>query len=447
MQQKVFISYSSKDAKIAQTICEALEARGHGCWMASRNVRPGENYQGAIVRAIGEAGVMVMVFSTNANNSDEIKKELALASQSKLNVIPVRSEDVLPSEDFRYELATRQWIDLFHDWERAMEQLCQQIDSAIPRSAEPAPAVAQGPKTKSRMPIYAGLVAALLLAAAGAAWLLRPAAAPPPPVVAAKEAAPAPAPAMDPVKLENNLWDAVKDTGDTAALQSYLAKYPGGMFAAAAKAKIAALNKPATQPAPVKTAAKPAAAPQTSAPQAVASQVVTPAAKPIAPASSNSVSAGLNSDVQKAVAMARAVETRARAMAERARQAQGTSGAETAPVRRFARRLAAIQNAGPAVITYGNGDVYAGGTRGGQRYGAGVFTGTSSTIFRERVGEFVADQMSGYGVVYRNDGRVRIGQWKGGGMEGYGAVYDAGGRVVEQGIYADDKLVTPLTGN
>jgi hypothetical protein len=439
MQQKVFISYSSKDAKIAHAICDALEARGHACWMASRDVHPGENYQGAIVRAIGDAGVMVMVFSNNANNSDEIKKELSLASQSKLGVIPVRSEDVLPSEDFRYELATRQWIDLFHDWERAMEQLGHQIDHAIPRGGKPAPArtVAQKPKAKSRMPLYAGLAA--LLAAAGAAWLLRPVAAPPPPVAAAKEATPAPA--MDPVKLENNLWDAVKDTGDAAALQSYLAKYPGGMFAAAAKAKIAALNKPV--PAPVKAAAKPAAAPQAVAPQAAAS-----AAKPTAmPASSSPASAGLNSDVQKAVSAARAVETRAREMAERARQAPGTSGAETVPARRLARRLAAIQTAGPGVINYANGDVYAGGTRNGQRYGVGVFTGTPSTIFRERVGEFVADQMSGYGVVYRNDGRVRIGQWQGGGMEGYGAVYDASGRLVEQGVYAHDKLTTPQTGN
>ena len=123
MQQKIFVSSSSKDAKIASSICMALEARGHRCWMSSRDVKPGENYQGAIVRAIRDAGVMVMVFSTNANNSDEIKKELALASQSRLLVIPVRAEDVLPSEDFTYELATRQWIDLFDNWERAIEQL------------------------------------------------------------------------------------------------------------------------------------------------------------------------------------------------------------------------------------------------------------------------------------------------------------------------------------
>src|SRR5579863_5364984 len=133
MTKQVFISYSSKDSKIAASICNALEARGHQCWMSSRDVRPGENFQGAIVRAIREARVMVMVFSSNANNSDEIKKEMALASHSRLMVIPVRAEDVLPSEDFTYELATRQWIDMFDDWEQAIEKLSRQIEVAVPR--------------------------------------------------------------------------------------------------------------------------------------------------------------------------------------------------------------------------------------------------------------------------------------------------------------------------
>ncbi|HXB52910.1 MAG TPA: toll/interleukin-1 receptor domain-containing protein, partial [Rhizomicrobium sp.] len=140
MTKKVFISCSSKDHKTASAICAALETRGHPCWMSARDVKPGENFQGAIVRAIRDAGVMVMIFSSNANNSDEIKKEMALASQCKLMVIPVRSEDVLPSEDFTYELATRQWIDLFDDWEQAMDRVGGQIDAVLPRLLEPWPA-------------------------------------------------------------------------------------------------------------------------------------------------------------------------------------------------------------------------------------------------------------------------------------------------------------------
>src|SRR5262249_4542942 len=112
MSANVFISHSSVDQDIALGVCDALEKRGLSCWIANRDVGPGENFQEAIVRAIRAARVMVLVFTSNANNSDEIKKELVLASQNKLTIIPVRAEDVLPNEALAYEFATRQWIDL-----------------------------------------------------------------------------------------------------------------------------------------------------------------------------------------------------------------------------------------------------------------------------------------------------------------------------------------------
>src|SRR5438876_377741 len=103
MSAPVFISHSSKDQKVAKDICLALEERGLACWIAGRDVAPGENFQEAIVRAIRAAKVMVMVFSSNANASPEIKKELALAGQNDLFVIPVRVENAPLSDAFAYE--------------------------------------------------------------------------------------------------------------------------------------------------------------------------------------------------------------------------------------------------------------------------------------------------------------------------------------------------------
>jgi hypothetical protein len=142
VEPKIFITYSSKDQKVARTICTALENRGLACWISSRNVKPGQNYQEQIVRAIRGARVMVLVFTTNANNSNEIKKELALASQNNLVVIPVRIEDVAPNEAFAYEFATRQWIDLFEDWEKSMAELVELIAAIlnVPSAGDPAKA-------------------------------------------------------------------------------------------------------------------------------------------------------------------------------------------------------------------------------------------------------------------------------------------------------------------
>jgi len=133
----IFVTYSSKDEKIARTICTALESRGFACWISSRNVKPGQNFQEQIVKAIRAAKLMLLVFTANANNSNEIKKELALASQNNLVVIPVRIQDVAPNEAFAYEFATRQWIDLFDDWENSMARLVEHIAAALHEQPSP----------------------------------------------------------------------------------------------------------------------------------------------------------------------------------------------------------------------------------------------------------------------------------------------------------------------
>jgi hypothetical protein len=199
MAQPVFISYSSKDRQIAQTLCQALEARGQNCWIAGRDVKPGENFQEAIVRALREARVMVLVFTSNANNSEEIKKEIVLAGRNHVTVVPVRVEDVIPSDAFAYEFATRQWIDLFQDWERQVEQLTIQIDDILgkppqERKVAPVPPAAKPPnRARTAMIVLAGVL--ILGGIALAVWRPWVSNAPPPSPVVAQ----APAPAAQPV--------------------------------------------------------------------------------------------------------------------------------------------------------------------------------------------------------------------------------------------------------
>ena len=139
MSASIFISFASQDHRVATTLCQALETRGFKCWISSRDIPPGENFQVAIVRAIRQAKIMLLVFTANSNNSDEMNKELALASQSKLIVVPLRIEDVTPNEAFAYEFATRQWIDFFADWEFAIQQLSQRIENATHEEPPEAP--------------------------------------------------------------------------------------------------------------------------------------------------------------------------------------------------------------------------------------------------------------------------------------------------------------------
>ena len=123
MNAPVFVSYSSKDQEAAETICSELESRQLKCWIATRDIDPGDNFQEAITKAIRNAKVMILIFTKNSNDSGEIKNELALASQHQLAIIPVRVDDVTPNDALAYALATRQWIDLFRDSKAAIDRL------------------------------------------------------------------------------------------------------------------------------------------------------------------------------------------------------------------------------------------------------------------------------------------------------------------------------------
>ena len=158
-------------------VCKAIERRGLGCWISTRDVAPGENYQEAIVRSLRGARAMVLVFSEAANNSDEIKKELSLASRYHVPVMALRIEDVEPSDAFAYELSTRQWIDAFTGWDKSIDALTGRLKSAPPTeggSVRPAEVARRRLRSQVR-PSLIALAAIAILALAGGAWLfLRP---------------------------------------------------------------------------------------------------------------------------------------------------------------------------------------------------------------------------------------------------------------------------------
>jgi tetratricopeptide (TPR) repeat protein len=173
----VFVSYATADRKQALLVCKALERRGTTCWIASRDVAPGENYQESIVRALRGARAMVLVFSDAANNSDEIKKELSLASRYHVPVVALRIADVEPNDAFAYELSTRQWIDAFDGWDRSIELLARRISdlqAAEGGAPPPPPAVAQRASPGHRRAMWLAVGGILLLLMAATWWFLRP---------------------------------------------------------------------------------------------------------------------------------------------------------------------------------------------------------------------------------------------------------------------------------
>jgi TIR domain-containing protein len=106
-----FISYASQDAAIANALCNALERGGVACWLAPRNVRPGDFYADAIVQAITQCRVLILVLSQAAIDSPHVLREVERASSKKRAIITFRTDTAPLPPGLEYFLSASQWLD------------------------------------------------------------------------------------------------------------------------------------------------------------------------------------------------------------------------------------------------------------------------------------------------------------------------------------------------
>src|SRR5260221_7243569 len=108
----VFLSYASHDTEIANTVCRELESRGIRCWIAPRDVAPGALYADAIVRAINESKVLLIVLSQSAVASSHVGREIERAASKHKQIIALRIDAAPLSPALEYFLSESQWVDM-----------------------------------------------------------------------------------------------------------------------------------------------------------------------------------------------------------------------------------------------------------------------------------------------------------------------------------------------
>jgi AAA-like domain/TIR domain len=139
-QPDVFISYSSLDEPAAETVCRVLERNKIRCWIAPRDIPAGESWDNAIIDGIKTTTITVLIHSSNANGSDQIKRELHLSHAKKKVLIPLRIEAVHPDDELEYILATVQWLDAFEKpLEDQLEPLVKRVNTILEACRQPAP--------------------------------------------------------------------------------------------------------------------------------------------------------------------------------------------------------------------------------------------------------------------------------------------------------------------
>lgn len=122
----IFISHASEDSPIAQNLAAALEAQGINTWLASRDVSIGANYAAEIFQNLVSSDYLLVVLSPNSIESAHVRREVSIAIDRKVPVLPVSTDPTgelmanLP-EDWQYWLNIAQVFRMIDEDSTAIE--------------------------------------------------------------------------------------------------------------------------------------------------------------------------------------------------------------------------------------------------------------------------------------------------------------------------------------
>jgi len=135
--QDIFISYSSKDEKIANEIVDFFTDAGYKCWISCSydNINCGDNYLAKIVDAIRSSRVFVLLLSKNSAESPQVHHEVAMANDNAvygLSIVPIVLDDSFKqnyyNKNIDYVLAGNQAIS----WnENSKKHLVEKISELL----------------------------------------------------------------------------------------------------------------------------------------------------------------------------------------------------------------------------------------------------------------------------------------------------------------------------
>jgi serine/threonine-protein kinase len=122
MSAEVFISYAAKDRTRVLDLVERLRAAGVSVWIDQMGIEGATMWSQEIVAAIRSCKVLILAISENSAGSENVVKEVALASEGRKRILPVYIEQAEIPESMAYQLAGIQRIEFFEGQEDAAQQ-------------------------------------------------------------------------------------------------------------------------------------------------------------------------------------------------------------------------------------------------------------------------------------------------------------------------------------
>lgn len=233
--------------------------------------------------------------------------------------------------------------------------------------------------------------------------------------------------ASDSVRLELSLWETVKNSGSVSELQTYLTRYPQGVFAQVAQSRLLGIQAAGKAAATNVAPATPSAATVATAPLPV--PVSTAPAKSPSPNILSTVLAALTPAATKPAPAAAIAIVPAPLTADKAARVTATQGDFLVGTTRFVGRFAADASkstwSGEGKVAWANGDVFEGTLVDGKRQGVGKFSWQDG----QYNGEWADDKATGKGNLTFKNGDEYTGNVQSAVAEGEGVMKFASGDI------------------
>ena len=102
---------------------QVLEDEGHRCWIAHRDIPAGvPSWTRDIVAAIENSRVLVVLVTGHSISSKQVLREVTVADNENIPLIPLRFDNAPLSHDFRYFFASTQRLEMANmPWQQAVQ--------------------------------------------------------------------------------------------------------------------------------------------------------------------------------------------------------------------------------------------------------------------------------------------------------------------------------------
>ncbi|MCC8046687.1 MAG: toll/interleukin-1 receptor domain-containing protein [Clostridiales bacterium] len=111
-EKYVFISYSSKNQRIADSVRFMLLEKGVPCWMAPYDIPAGSKYAYVINDALENCACLLLLLSNASQNSQFVEREIERAISYKKAIIPMQLEELELNSGFKFYIGNCQIISV-----------------------------------------------------------------------------------------------------------------------------------------------------------------------------------------------------------------------------------------------------------------------------------------------------------------------------------------------